>query len=83
MKGSRWIARCDAAVVRRAAWVALVVGPVLVLINQGSSLWSGEALDVGKAALTTVVPFLVSCFSGIAAERDACDERPPSAQRTE
>lgn len=55
---------CDAAVMRRSVTVAAVVGPTLIFVNQGSSLLNGAALDGGKAALTMLVPLLVSCFSG-------------------
>lgn len=42
--------------------VAAVVGTALNLINQGDRLFSGAAPDLGKLALTYVVPFLVSTY---------------------
>ena len=47
-------------VFRRALVVALVVGTVLNLINQGDRLLSDEAPDWLKLALTYLVPFVVS-----------------------
>ena len=49
-------------VVTRSLWVALVVGTVLNLINQGDRLASGAAPEWGKLVLTFVVPFLVASF---------------------
>lgn len=61
---SGYFKHCDGAVLRRSALVAAIVGPTLVVVNQGSGLLSGMEVDYGKAALTMLVPFLVSCFSG-------------------
>ena len=47
-------------VFRRALVVALVVGTVLNLINQGDRLFSGDSPNWWKLALTYVVPFVVS-----------------------
>jgi hypothetical protein len=55
--------------VRRALWVALVVGSVLNVINQGDALFSGGAFDWIKAALTYVVPFFVSLHDAAQARR--------------
>jgi methyl-accepting chemotaxis protein len=46
----------------------MVVGPTLVAVNQGPALLSGLPLDHAKFWMTMVVPFLVSCFSGAAAD---------------
>lgn len=66
---SQLASHCDAVVLRRSLGVAAVVGPTLVLINQGSAVLSGGSFDVAKAALTLLVPFLVSCLSGSLAGR--------------
>jgi hypothetical protein len=47
-------------VLRRAVVVALVVGTVLNLINQGDRLISGTEPDWFKLILTYLVPFVVS-----------------------
>lgn len=43
--------------------VALVVGTVLNLINNGEQLWINHTLNVWQAALNFVVPFCVSSYS--------------------
>jgi hypothetical protein len=55
----------------RAIKVALIVGTILMLINQGDVLLGGHltALVAGKIVLTYTVPFLVSTYSALAANR--------------
>jgi len=55
----------------RAITVALVVGTILVAINQGDVVLSGHltALVVAKIGLTYLVPFSVSTYSALAANR--------------
>ncbi|MEM8698328.1 MAG: hypothetical protein AAGF44_04115 [Pseudomonadota bacterium] len=48
----------------RALITALVVGPVLTLINQYEALTGPAPLDPTKIALTMAVPFLVAFVSG-------------------
>jgi len=60
---------------QRSLWVALVVGTILNLINQGDSLLTGQRLDFTKIALTYVVPYFVSTYGAVsfrlhAAQRD-------------
>ena len=47
---------------RQSLLVALVVGTILCLINQGDALISGQPLNVWKIVLTFIVPFLVSTY---------------------
>jgi hypothetical protein len=59
-------------VVLRATRVAVVVGAILIAINQGDVLLAGQ-IDTGtvfKLILTPAVPYLVSTFSSVAALRD-------------
>lgn len=56
-------------IVTRSLLVALVVGTVLNLINQGDRLLAGLALDWGKIALTFCVPFLVASYGSYSALR--------------
>ena len=49
----------------RSLWVAIVVGTILNLINQGDVLLSGQRLDLTKLALTYVVPYLVSTYGAV------------------
>jgi hypothetical protein len=53
--------------VRRSAVVALIVGSVLLAINQGDALLAGrwEAALVWKAPLTYLVPFLVATWGAL------------------
>lgn len=55
------------AVVTTALRVALVVGTVLTLINQGDALFGEGDVNVLKAALTYVVPYLVSTHGAVTA----------------
>ncbi len=55
--------------VRRALWVALVVGSMLNFINQGEALLSAGQIDWIKAALTYAVPFFVSLHGAAQARR--------------
>jgi hypothetical protein len=52
---------------RRAFIVALVIGSLLNLINQGDALFAGRPLDWLKLALTYVVPYCVSTHGAVAA----------------
>ncbi len=63
----------EAGVVRRALAFAVVVGSVLILINHGDAIWTG---DVGpgrwlKMGLTVLVPYAVSTLSSVMAIRGA------------
>ena len=50
---------------RRSLWVALVVGTILNLINQGDALAAGRQLDFTKLALTYVVPYFVCTYGAV------------------
>jgi hypothetical protein len=58
-------------VLRRAVYVALVVGTILTIINQGDVLLAGEItlLVMAKILLTYLVPYSVSTFSALSANR--------------
>lgn len=47
--------------------VAIVVGFALNAINQGDVLFSGADLNVAKALLTFLVPYLVSTHGAVSA----------------
>lgn|GEM_PF-3001122 len=51
---------------RRSAYVALVVGTILNVINQGDALLAGAALDPTKLVLTYMVPYLVATYGAVA-----------------
>jgi hypothetical protein len=58
-------------VFRRAITMALIVGTILTLINQGDILFRGAvtALVILKIGLTCTVPYTVSTVSALAANR--------------
>ena len=68
---SGWQLALDAAVVRRALLMALLVGPILIFINHGDSILQGAIGPVRalKMALTMAVPYLVSTYSSVSALR--------------
>ncbi len=53
----------------RAAIVAVIVGTLLNLINQGDALFAGGDLNLLKVALTYLVPFAVSTHGALMAHR--------------
>ena len=67
----RWHGLVYQPVCGRAIRVALVVGTILVGINQADVLLSGHvtALVAAKVGLTYLVPFSVSTYSALAANR--------------
>ncbi len=66
-----WHALAYKPVCGRAIQVALIVGTILMVINQGDVLLSGHltALVACKIVLTYTVPFSVSTYSALAANR--------------
>ena len=61
----RSLPRSIRAVVWRAARIALVVGTILTLINQGGALVHGpyDTVFAGRMFLNFLVPFLVATYS--------------------
>lgn len=51
----------------RAAIVAVVVGTALNMINQGDAILGGGSVVIWKAALTYVIPFIVSTHGALTA----------------
>ncbi len=49
-------------VLKQSIVVALVVGTILTLINQGDALFSGGSVSLVKVGLTYLVPLLVSTY---------------------
>ena len=77
---TNWLA-CAASgpIVRRAATSALIVGPILIVINHSDAITSGHISGVRllRIALTFIVPYLVSTVSSVLAVR----ARPQGVQR--
>ena len=60
-----WRCATSDGVPRRSLIVALVVGSVLNLINQGDALLAGATLDWTKILLTFAVPYCVSTYGAV------------------
>ena len=65
---------------RRSLWVALVVGTILNLINQGDVLLSRQRLDFPKLALTYVVPYFVSTYGAVSFRLHAARTAAPQSR---
>ncbi len=61
-----WRAALESETVRRAVWVAVIVGTALTAINQGDVILSGVMPPVWKLGLTYFVPYAVSTYSAVA-----------------
>jgi hypothetical protein len=61
----------EPSVVRRALGYAVIVGAILIVINQGDVIAHGELKSslLLKMGLTVTVPYLVSTFSSVGAIR--------------
>ena len=65
-----WLKRfIDKGVLKRSAYVAMIVGPILVAINQGDSVIAGEGLNWTKVVLTFLVPFMVATAGAVGVRR--------------
>ena len=64
-------------VVRRALKYAVVVGAILIFINHGDVIASGDMTPLrwAKAALTVLVPYCVSTLSSVEAMRPTPQRR--------
>ena len=51
---------------QRALKVAVIVGSVLILINQGDIILTGSVPQIWKIPLTYLVPYCVSSYSSAA-----------------
>ena len=60
-----WRCAISDGVPRRSLIVALVVGSVLNLINQGDALFAGGAIDWVKVLLTFAGPYCVSTYGAV------------------
>ena len=60
-----WRCAVSDGVPRRSFYVAVMVGTILNLINQGDALLAGTSINWTKIALTYVVPYLVSTYGAV------------------
>lgn len=68
---SLWHCAITGGTPRAAFGVALVMGTVLTLINQGDMILAGEVPNLAKVALTYLVPYLVATYGAVTAKRTA------------
>ena len=57
-----WLCCISDGVPKRSLVVALIVGTILNLINQGDALVAGARLNLTKLILTFVVPYAVATY---------------------
>ncbi|MDJ0950322.1 MAG: nitrate/nitrite transporter NrtS [Alphaproteobacteria bacterium] len=60
---------------KRSFFVALVVGTLLNLINQGDALVAGAPLDWFKIGLTYMVPYCVATYGAVTARLAALEAK--------
>jgi hypothetical protein len=60
-----WQCALSDGVPRRSLYVAVVVGTILNLINQGDAMLVGGAINWAKIVLTYAVPYLVSTYGAV------------------
>lgn len=65
MIGKIWRYAISDGVPKRSFVVALIVGTILNLINQGDAMLAGLPLDLAKLLLTYLVPYLVSTYGAV------------------
>lgn len=65
MIGKIWRYAISNGVPKRSLVVALVVGTILNLINQGDAMVAGLPLNAAKLLLTYLVPYLVSTYGAV------------------
>jgi len=63
--GRIWHYATSDGVPRRSFAVALIVGTILNLINQGDALFIGMPIDLTKLLLTYLVPYAVSTYGAV------------------
>jgi hypothetical protein len=74
----------ERAVVRRALICVVVVGAVLITINHGDAIVSGDVTTgrFARIVLTLVVPYCVSTFSSVGAIRAIRRQRVSDARKS-
>ena len=60
-----WLYCISDGVPKRSLVVALIVGTILNLINQGDALVVGARLNLTKLILTFVVPYAVATYGAV------------------
>ena len=60
-----WVYCVSGGVPRRSLIVAVAVGSILNLINQGDALLGGGDVNVAKIVLTYIVPYVVATYGAV------------------
>ena len=83
---SKWKIACHWAVSegvpRRSFYVALVVGTILNLINQGDSILGAGSVDWLKVVLTYFVPYAVCTYGAVSAQTRQVEVKPSTTETT-
>lgn len=72
-----WHLAVSGGVPRRSLMVALVVGTILNLINQGEVLFEPLPVDWTKLVLTYLVPYCVATYGAVTARLAISRSGPP------
>ena len=84
---STWKLACACAVShgvpRRSLYVALIVGTVLNLINQGDALLGPASVNWLKVVLTYCVPYAVCTYGAVSQALSARPARGPPTDRSD
>ena len=75
-----WVWCISDGVPKRSLVVALIVGTILNLINQGDALVAGARLNWTKLILTFVVPYAVATYGAVSYRLRASSVRNPEDQ---
>jgi hypothetical protein len=76
-----WLCCISDGVPKRSLVVALIVGTILNLINQGDALVAGARLNWTKLILTFVVPYAVATYGAVSYRLRASSDRNPEDRR--
>ena len=76
-----WVWCVSDGVPKRSLVVALVVGTILNLINQGDALLAGARVNLTKLILTFVVPYAVATYGAVSYRLRASSDRNPGDPR--
>ncbi len=79
--GRIWLCCISDGVPKRSLVVALVVGTILNLINQGDALFGGAPLNLAKLILTFAVPYAVATYGAVSYRLRAGSDRPTADRR--
>jgi hypothetical protein len=69
LKQSWYTIALEPGIQKRSWIVAIVVGSILNIINQGDALFNGNAIVIWKLALTFCVPYCVATYGAVSARQ--------------